>query len=80
VSEVAERYAFSKYLLDPCRMGWSKSLRVMALVARFIKFCKEWHHRCGATAPERPSPSVFDQEELQLAANYFFRIGTLELK
>jgi hypothetical protein len=80
VSEVAERYAFSKYLLDPCRLGWSKSLRVMALVARFIKFCKEGHRCRGTATPERPSLTVFGQEKLQLAANYFFRIGTLEFK
>jgi hypothetical protein len=26
VADVADRYASSKYLVDPCRLGWSKSL------------------------------------------------------
>ncbi len=36
VADVADRYAYSKYLVDPCRLGWSKSLRVLALVRCFI--------------------------------------------
>jgi hypothetical protein len=41
VADVADRHAYSKYLVDPCRLGWSKSLRVLALVRRFITRCKE---------------------------------------
>ncbi len=53
VADVADRYAYSKYLVDPCRLGWSKSLRVLALVRRFITRCKEGARRW---APPRPTP------------------------
>ena len=34
--KVAERYAFSKYVVDPCVFPWSKSVRTLAFVMRFI--------------------------------------------
>ena len=36
VGKVAERYAFSKYILDPRRFSWSKAVRIVALIFRFI--------------------------------------------
>ncbi len=57
VADVADRYAYSKYLVDPCRLGWSKSLRVLALVRRFISGCKEGGRRRG-TAEADPAAAV----------------------
>jgi len=37
---VADRYAFSKYLVDPCKQSWTKSVRIMALVIMFTKRCR----------------------------------------
>jgi hypothetical protein len=54
VADVADRYAYSKYLVDPCRLGWSKSLRVLALVRRFITRFKEGGRCCGAAEADPP--------------------------
>ena len=36
--KITERYACSRYLLDPCRLSWNKALRVMASVAELVHF------------------------------------------
>lgn len=36
LTKVSDRYSFSKYLVDPCRLSWPRSVRVVAYVARFI--------------------------------------------
>jgi hypothetical protein len=74
VADVADRCAYSKYLVDPCRLGWFKSLRVLALVRRFISRCREGGRRCGTAEVDPASAVVFTQEELQTAADYFFRL------
>ena len=73
-ADVSDRYSFGKYLVDPCRLGWSKGLRVLALAMRFVKFCR------AKAGLQKPPINIFDQEELDCAANYFFRIGTAEFK
>jgi hypothetical protein len=80
VSEVSERYAFSKYVLDPCRLGWSKSLRVLALVWRFINRCRRPQGPEAKKPPMGQQPLTFSDQELQCAADYFFRLGTKEFK
>jgi hypothetical protein len=77
---VADRYAYSKYLVDPCRLGWSKSLRVLALVRRFSSRCREGGRRRGTAEVDPAAAVVFTQEELQTAADYFFRLGKREFK
>ena len=32
---VSGRYSFSKYLVDPCRLPWSKAVRTLVIVRRF---------------------------------------------
>lgn len=34
--KVAERYSYSKYLVDPCMFPWPKSVRTLAFVFKFI--------------------------------------------
>jgi hypothetical protein len=80
VPDMADRYAYSKYLVDPCRLGWSKSLIVLALVHRFIICCREGGRRRGTAKVDPAAAVVFDQEELQIAADYFFCLGTREFK
>ena len=36
ISKVGDRYAYSKYLVDPCVMDWPKSVRILAYVKKFI--------------------------------------------
>lgn len=37
---VTKRYALSQYLIDPCRFSWSKVVRVLALVKKFVSACR----------------------------------------
>ena len=93
---VSARYAYSKYLVDPCRYSWSKVVRIVALVFKFVRACQE--------AAQRPSASDGGQEainrlstdgstdgtggrvvnlspgEVAKAENYFFRKATKEVK
>jgi hypothetical protein len=80
VADVADRYAYSKYLVDLCRLGRSKSLRVLALVRRFITRCREGGRRRGTAKVDPASAAIFDQEELKIAADNFFCLGTREFK
>jgi len=83
--KVSERYTFSKYLLDPCRYRWDKVTKIMGLVIKFVevlcpKFCPVWR-------PPIPPPGVQPEVEvktdewfIQYGENYFFFIGTQEVK
>ena len=82
---VSERYAFSRYLLDPCKYRWDKVTMIMGLVIKFVealrpKFCPPWR-------PPIPPPEVQPEVEVktekwftQYGENYFFFIGTREVK
>ena len=69
--ENAKRYAFSNYIIDPNKFRFKTVIRVLALVYRFIRNCKEKRHL--------RSP-VINDEELQVAMDYFFKLATLEIK
>ena len=63
--KVAERYSFSKYVVDPCLFPWPKSVRVLAFVFKFIEKLKiAVKLKKEQTAPE---PSEPDGEPLEVA-------------
>lgn len=37
---VTSRYTYSNYLVDPCRFSWSKVVRIVAIVQKFIWLCR----------------------------------------
>jgi len=37
VDRVADRYGASQYLVDPCRFSWTKAVRILGIVLRFVK-------------------------------------------
>ena len=88
--KVTERYACSRYLLDPCRFSWTKVLRVMALAIRFVDNLrrKAWERKNGlqgasadgASVEARAAPAVLDPGEIRKAEDYFFRLATAEVK
>ncbi len=47
---------------------------------RFITRCREGGRRRGTAEIDPAAAAIFDQEELQIAADYFFRLGTREFK
>ena len=80
VPAVADRYALSKYLVDPCRFPWSKAVRIMGMVMKFINACRKKR----TSSPDRQLVEVkvvtLTPEELKLGENYFFRKATAEVK
>ena len=78
-SEVADRYAFSGYLIDPNSHSFSKVVRIMAYVFKFLN-----NIRKKVTIRPKSLPVVvhlpLTDEELKQGANYFFRKCTAEIK
>ena len=75
VSKLAERYAFSKYLLDPCSRPWPRVVRVMAVVIRAVGILTKKVPRTDENWKLRLS-----YEEIKQAENYYFRLATLEVR
>ena len=80
--KVQDRYSYSKYILDPCRLPWSKIVRTLCIVRRFCfskpktvygdKFNLE-HEITIITQPPTSS-------EIKAAEYYFFRKGSREVQ
>ena len=82
-THVADRYRHSKYILDPCKYPWQKCLRILALCFRFIDNCKRktWNRAWFPDETIEHSTNFIPSEtELNRAANYYFKIATLEVK
>jgi len=80
VPSVGDRYALSKYLVDPCRLPWSKAVRIMGMVMKFINSCKK--KVAGVVDRQLAEVKVvtLTPEELKLGEDYFFRKATTEVK
>ena len=89
-SEVTGRYAFSGYLVDPCRFSWSTSVRIMAIVQSYLRKLRA---RVADRKAMRPVSSLevkknrteavcvtLEASEVAEAADYFFRKATKEVK
>ena len=46
VDQMAARYAYSRYVIDPCRFSWTKVVRILAFVLRFIGVLKKRRMYC----------------------------------
>ena len=85
LSEVAQRYEFSKYIYDPNKYSFSKSVLVVALMFRFIDNCLKKVRTNSKLNPSLP-PKVYTSdigttdEELKVAESYYYKIATLEMK
>ena len=53
--KLSSRYTYSKYVVDPCIMSWPRSVRILALVLRFVKKLKI---RIGKIPPPPVEPSA----------------------
>ena len=78
VRDVADRYSYSKYLIDPCERSWPKFVRKLAII---IKLCKIWR-RSADKIPTVCGKVIFNLEQTDLAAatNIIFKIATTEVK
>ena len=83
VEKVGLRHSYSKYIMDPARFSWPKSVRVLAVVFRFIDrslkrgWSKPWF-------PELKEPEDLKDNwtpySLERASNYFFMKASREVK
>ena len=87
--KVAERYGFSQYLVDPNLYVWTKVTRIMGYILRFISklrptFSPLWKPPQSPILPlvdsEPVDPLLLSEYEINYAENYFFSIGTKEVK
>lgn len=80
---LAARYSLSKYVLDPAKYGWRKSVRILANLYRF----GVWLASKKSGKPVSHYLPVIDsikdhltRDEIAAAENYYFRLGTAEVK
>ena len=91
--EVAERYQFSNYIVDPNRHRFRDVVRLVALVQRFIANCRKRvaARKSSGSATDAPQVSrkgkrnqtramVLSKNELKDAEDYYYRKATNEVK
>ena len=81
--EVARRYEFSQYIIDPNRRRFRTIVRILAWVMKFIKILKnkvkkKFHQNAENSSSEEPGRLTDD--DVKNAENYFFRSATREVK
>lgn len=69
--EMAERYEYSKYIIDPNHRNFSCVVRILGYV---IKFCNKLLKRDSKT-----SSNMLSDDEIHAAESYFFRKATSEI-
>ena len=84
-TKVGQRHTLSKYVFDPTRYPWPKSVRVMSLVLGFIDktlkkgWSKLWFPKSdGVSDSDKSNPN--SDYCIQRASNYFFNKATQEVK
>ena len=87
--EVAERYAFSNYILDPNRHRFRDNVRILSIAKRFISKCQKKVQLRKLQHLNLQLPQIDDQgstsvilsdNELKDSANYYYRKATNEVK
>ena len=85
--EVAERYAFSNYILDPNKHRFRDNVRILSISKKFISKCRERVQMRKSqsqelvTRDEHVSTAVIlSDDELKESANYYYRKATNEVK
>ena len=75
-NKIEERYIFSRYVVDPCKYPWQKSLRILGCVFLFIRKLKA---KVGGL-PVEESQGDPEYEDIEKARRYFFLKGTREVE
>ena len=79
LEEIGKRYQFSNYLVDPNSHAFSKVVRIMAIIQRFIKNCR-LKKKSAKVASQTKLKCILNDEEINNAENYFFQKATKEIK
>ena len=64
-------------MLDPNKYGYLKSIRIIAIIKRFIRNCFD---KVRTNSRVLPQFLYLDDDELRTAANYYYRKATEEIK
>ena len=76
---VLSRYKYSRYIIDPNKFRFEKVLRILALVKRFIRRCRECTKNSKKDSLVSTSHFIISEEELNAASTYFFKKATDEV-
>ena len=85
-NNIAQRYIFSRYLVDPIGYDWLKVLRVTALCLRFIKRCRPSFNPVWFAADHPPTseellnPCIPTELEIKRAQSCIFYKCTVEAR
>ena len=76
-----QRYKFSNYFLDPNKFEFSKVVRILAVVLKYIRSTKS-NVNSDVVYPVKADPNLItiNDDEIQLAENYYFTKATAEIK
>ena len=89
VTKVADRYAKMKYIYDPNKYGWKRSVTIVSIMLKFITvihpgFKPEWEPRPSpdndSVVLYRGEAPVLRQLDLHRGERYFFALGTKEVE
>ena len=72
-NEILRRYEFSKYLIDPNKFSFHVIIRIMGYVYKFINLLRQKKRILTKEIN-------LNDNEIQLAKNYFYKKGTMEVK
>ena len=75
ICETEVQNDLSKYLIDPNKFRFKKVVRIVAIVIKFTRNC-----RSKAKAVSKQNILQIDEQDLQKASDYFYKIATEEIK
>ena len=78
--EVQARYEFSNYLYDPDKYGFKRAVRVIAIIKKFIKLCREKAEKTVGNPVDKKEFVLVTDKEFHEASNYYFWKATREVK
>ena len=79
--EVKQRYAFSKYVLDPNKFKFSKVVRILAFIMKFIRCLKKSIATISKKQEELDhSAVILTDTDIAKAEHYYFMKATQEVK
>ena len=85
-SKVADRYKFTKYVVDPLVLPWPKPVHILVLVQRFISKLRSAVQNKSKPLKMKTrqdvlkEPIVYNEKEISGALMYFYKLATLEVK
>ena len=81
--EIMKRYQFSKYLIDPNKYRFTKVVRIIGMVMKFItnlKYATNARANSNLSTKKILDVLILSEGDIKEAESYFFKKGTLEIK